>query len=132
MILSSLSAADLKRLTKLMEKRDALKEQVEALNAEIDSFSASGKATKATKAPNGKGTPAAKAAPKAKRGKRGKLTESVLAVVKEAGSNGITIKEIADKLGRNTGAIHTWFFNAKKSKRKDVKKIGEAKWQWVG
>jgi hypothetical protein len=129
MILSSLSAADLKRLTKLLEKRDALQAQVEALNAEIDSFSASGKATKA---PKGKGTPAAKAAPKAKRGKRGKLTESVLAVVKEAGSNGITIKEIADKLGRNTGAIHTWFFNAKKSKRKDVKKIGEAKWQWVG
>ena len=129
MILSSLSAADLKRLTKLMEKRDALKEQVEALNAEIDSFSASGKATKAPKA---KGTPAAKSAPKAKRGKRGKLTESVLAVLKEAGSEGITIKEIAEKLGRNTGAIHTWCFNAKKSKRKDVKKIGEAKWQWVG
>lgn len=129
MILSSLSAADLKRLTKLMEKRDALKEQVEALNAEIDSFSASGKATKAPKA---KGTPAAKSAPKAKRGKRGKLTESVLAVLKEAGSEGIMIKEIANKLGRNTGAIHTWFFNAKKSKRKDVKKIGEAKWQWVG
>ena len=128
MILSSLSAADLKRLTKLMEKRDALKEQVEALNAEIDSFSASGKATKAPKA---KGTPAAKSAPKAKRGKRGKLTESVLAVLKEAGNEGITIKEIAEKLGRNTGAIHTWFFNAKKSKRKDVKKIGEAKWQWV-
>ncbi len=129
MILSSLSAADLKRLTKLMEKRDALKEQVEALNAEIDSFSASGKATKAPKA---KGTPAAKSAPKAKRGKRGKLTESVLAVLKEAGAGGIMIKEIAEKLGRNTGAIHTWFFNAKKSKRKDVKKIGEAKWQWVG
>jgi septal ring factor EnvC (AmiA/AmiB activator) len=129
MILSSLSAADLKRLTKLLEKRDALKEQVEALNAEIDSFA---QPTKATKAPKAKGTPAAKAAPKAKRGKRGKLTESVLAVVKEAGSNGITIKEIAGKLGRNTGAIHTWFFNANKAKRKDVKKIGEAKWQWVG
>lgn len=55
-----------------------------------------------------------------------------MAVPKEAGSEGITIKEIAEKLGRNTGAIHTWFFNAKKAKRKDVKKVGEAKWQWVG
>lgn len=124
MNLSSLSAADLKRLTKLLEKRDALKDEVEALNAQIDSFSASGKATKAKQ--NGK------PAPKAKRGKRGKLTESVLAAVKGAGASGITIKEIANKLGRNTGAIHTWFFNAKKAKRKDVKKIGEAKWQWVG
>jgi hypothetical protein len=125
MILSSLSAADLKRLTKLLEKRDALQALVEALNTEIDSFSGSSK-------PKAKGTPGANSAPKAKRGKRGKLTESVLTVVKQAGSEGITIKDIAGKLGRNTAAIHTWFFNAKKAKRKDVKKIGEAKWQWVG
>lgn len=44
----------------------------------------------------------------------------------------LRVRAISQKLGRNTGAIRTWFFNAKKAKKKDVKKVGEAKWQWVG
>jgi transposase-like protein len=63
---------------------------------------------------------------------RGRFTESVLKVLKEAGKGGITIKEIAAKLGRNPAAIHTWFYNAGKAKRKDVKNLSPAKWQWVG
>jgi hypothetical protein len=75
---------------------------------------------------------AAKPAPKAKRAKRGKLTVSVLEVLENAGEKGITIEEIDTKLSRNPAAIQTWFFITKEPKRKDVKKIGEAKWQWVG
>jgi hypothetical protein len=125
MNLSSLSAADLKRLSQLLEKRDALKAQVDALNDQIDSFASGGKTAK------GSAVAKAKSVVKGKRGKRGQLTESVLAALREAGASGLTIKDLAAKLGRDTGAIHTWFFNAKKAKRKDVKKIGEAQWQWV-
>ncbi len=129
MNLSSLSATDLKRITALLQKRDALQAKVETLNAQIDGFSSAGKAAGAGR----KGSPGkTKPAVRTKRGKRGQLAASVLATLKEAGAAGVTIKDIAAKVGRDTGAIHSWFFNAKKTKVKGIKKVGEAKWAWVG
>jgi hypothetical protein len=45
------------------------------------------------------------------------------------GQKGITVKEIAGKLGVGVNRIHTWFYNARKSLMQ-IKKIGPGKYCW--
>jgi hypothetical protein len=55
--------------------------------------------------------PAAKPAKakKAKKGKSGGLKERILALLEEAGSRGLRVKEIAEKLNAKSGNISVWF-----------------------
>jgi hypothetical protein len=82
-------------------------------------------------------TPAAKpakaAAPAAKgkprRGaKRGQLTAKILAALKVAGSGGITVADLSDKLGAKYKNIYIWFATTGK-KNPNVKKLGPAKYK---
>lgn len=71
------------------------------------------------------------AAKGAKRGKHGAVKEAIIELVKKAGSEGITVKEIAAKLGTKYNRVFTWFYNTGK-KIKDIKKVGPGKYRWVG
>jgi hypothetical protein len=55
--------------------------------------------------------PAAKPAKakKARKGKSGGLKERILALLEEAGSRGLRVKEIAEKLNAKSGNISVWF-----------------------
>jgi DNA-directed RNA polymerase specialized sigma24 family protein len=46
-----------------------------------------------------------------------------------SGKKGITVKEIADRIGVGANRIHTWFYNARKS-LKQIKKTGPGKYLW--
>lgn len=122
MDLSSLTTADFKRILKLLERKDALLAEIAEIDAALSGSAAgTGKPAKASKPGRKPG----------KRGKRGKLKDSVLAILQESGKGGITVKEIAAKVNREPANIYTWFFNTGK-KIKQVKKVGEAKWAWIG
>ncbi|MHB1306885.1 MAG: hypothetical protein ACYDC1_03315 [Limisphaerales bacterium] len=68
---------------------------------------------------------------KAKSGKPGKLKEAIVALVKSSGKTGITVKEIAVKVGVNAQRIYVWF-NSTGRKVKEIKKVGPAKYGWQG
>jgi len=50
-------------------------------------------------------------------------------LLKQSGKKGITVKEIAGKLGVGVNRIHTWFYGARKS-LKQIKKMGPGKYCW--
>ena len=75
-------------------------------------------------APAPKAAPAAKAGKRGKGGKRGALSASILEHLKAAGSGGIKIADMADKLGAKYKNIYIWF--ATTGKKHGVKRIAPA------
>ena len=67
----------------------------------------------------------------ATRQKHGGLKESVVALVKEAGRRGITVAEVAGKLGAKPRRIFDWFKSTGKGV-KEIKKVGRARYGWTG
>lgn len=66
-----------------------------------------------------------KAAKKTRKGtKRGQLTANILAGLKNAGSKGITVGDLARKVGTNYRNIYVWF--ATTGKNQPIKKIAPA------
>ena len=62
---------------------------------------------------------------------RGELKAAIIKLVKQAGESGITVKELAASLGINAGNVYVWFFGTGK-RVKEIKKVGRAKYAWVG
>ncbi|MEZ0259180.1 MAG: hypothetical protein ACAI37_28110 [Chthoniobacter sp.] len=76
--------------------------------------------------------PAAAKAPKVKaskakggKAKRGALSENVLVALSEAGSSGISIKDLSDKVGSNYRNVAVWFATTGKKNPK-IKKVAPA------
>lgn len=83
------------------------------------------------KAPKAAGKPAKAPAAKGKgrRGaKRGELSAQVLSALKEAGAGGITVADLATKLGAKYKNVYIWFATTGK-KNAAVKKLGPAKYK---
>lgn len=97
------SSAALRDLLKLTERREALLEELAAIEEKITA-SLDGRAPAAeAKVPKAAGKPKAK-------GKRnGKAKEAMLALLREAGTKGISVKDIVAKTGRNSSTVHVWF-----------------------
>jgi hypothetical protein len=73
---------------------------------------------------------AVKTAPgKAKAGKPAVSKDTVIAMIKAAGSSGISVLQIASRLGVNAQRIYTWF-NAVGKKVKEIKKVAPATYAW--
>lgn len=123
MDISLINSQSLLRLLALTEKKEELLSLVENIDAAIIATLKGGvsvevveiESAPASTAPVQKPvaalkTPAKPAkAKKAKRGKSGGLKEKILALLETAGSKGLKVKEIADKLGAKTGNISVWF-----------------------
>ena len=93
-----------------------------------------------TAAPVAAPAPAAKTeAPKAKKTttrkrrakKSGGTKDAIIELVKGAGKAGITVKEIAAKLGVKRHGVDVWFGGTGK-KVKEIKKVKPATYAWVG
>lgn len=91
---------------------------------------------KGAKAKKGKEAKASKVkAPKAKKGKagkaksgRGQLKQQILGALKAAGPEGITVKELAEKLNANYKNVYIWFVTTGK-KIAGIKKVGPAQYK---
>src|SRR4051812_20008125 len=116
----SSTIAALKELIQLEEKRASLHAQLAALDSQLSSLKkellGSG-STSGIKTVLAKTAPAkvAKAAAPARKGKkagraqRGGLAERILGELKAAGSKGIHVSDVAEKLGVGRGNISVWF-----------------------
>ena len=65
------------------------------------------------------------------RQKRGGRRDSVVALVKATGQRGITVAEVAAKLGAKPRRIFDWFKSTGKGV-KEIKKVGRARYGWLG
>jgi len=126
MNLAALSSADFVKIARLLKAKEVLLAKLADLDAELSSFGSG--------APSGarRGRPrtSAAAGPKPGRAKRGALKETILALLKEAGATGLSVKEIAAKTGVKGANIHAWFFTTGK-KISQIKKVGKSTHAWV-
>lgn len=85
-----------------------------------------------SEAPKPKSTakPVRKAGSKAT-GTRGETKEKIIAVLKAAGKAGITVGEVATKLGAKYNNTYVWFATTGR-KVQEIKKVGKALYCWVG
>ena len=67
---------------------------------------------------------------KAKGGKPAVTKEGMIELLKNAGKQGITVKDVASKLGVKSQRMYVWFSGPGK-KVKQIKKIAPAKYAWV-
>lgn len=145
MDIASLTSADLRDLTRLVEK----KEQLLARVAKIDTdLAAAGMAAPATAAPRPPAAAAkrkrrtrqtASAAPKplpptpaakpAGRSPRGSFKAAIIQLLKGAGEAGLGATEIAAKLGANPKSTYVWFFKTGRNVP-EIKRIGPARYVW--
>ena len=121
MNLSNLTHRDLVEITRLVKRRSQLMAEVAKLDRQLAGYEGGGGATRPA-------APTAKAG--RKRGYRRKAKQEIIELLKSAGSEGITVREIADKFGVNVNRIFNWFYATGK-KLKNIKKVGEARYRWV-
>lgn len=188
MNLTQITVQDLKRITQLLARKEALQAQIAAVDKELLSFETgapvaaakvekpaarkpaatggarfispagcariaaaqrarwarqrAGAAAPAVAAPAAaakaakpaKPAKAAKAAKRVKgggkRAKPGEFKDAVVALVKGAGKPGISVKDIAARLGVKTQRIYVWFGATGRS-IKQIKKVAPATYAWV-
>ena len=171
MNLTQLTSADLQRIARLLEQKEALQAQVEGINRQLVAYeptgapnvpeaeaaaatirtarrkpeiSVAGRAriaaaqkarwakVKRSAGAGGAVKPATQPKPvKLPRQKSGGLKDSVVALVKTAGQRGITVADVAAKLGAKPRRIFDWFKSTGKGV-KEIKKVGRARYGWLG
>ncbi|MBE7499652.1 MAG: winged helix-turn-helix domain-containing protein [Verrucomicrobiales bacterium] len=123
-------SADLTLMVRLLETREELEAQVARLDRQLAAFepgSSSRPRPVSLAAPRPR--PAQPA--KRRRAKRGALTATILRLAQQAGNAGVTVKELAAKLGLSQNRVFNWFYATGKHVR-DLQKIGEAHYAWMG
>jgi len=134
MKLTLLTSADLKRIAVHLEQREELQARLAQLNSQLAAIEG-GAATPATvpDRPRPVVAPAkAQVRPSAgRRAKRGALKAAVLDQVKNAGRAGITVKDIAARIGAKYNRIFTWFYTTGRNVS-EIKKVGPGKYGWTG
>ena len=129
MSLSNLSSAQLAQLISLVKEKESLQAKLDRVNAALSSLESGKSAPK--KRGRKPGRPPGISI-KVKAGKRGKrLKAPLLAALKEAGSTGVTVKELSAKLKVKPGNVFSWFYTTGK-KIKGIKKVGAAKYAYLG
>jgi hypothetical protein len=133
MALFNLSSAQLAHLIELVKQKEILQAKLAQISAELQALETGKPAPKKRGRkpgrPPGSGNKAKVVKPaKARRGKR--LKEPLLKALTAAGSSGITVKELAEKLKVKPGNIFSWFYTTGK-KIKAIKKVGEAKYAYT-
>lgn len=129
MDISSLSTATLRSLLSLTEKRDSLLAELTKVEADISSAYSGGSTTapapvkRRGRKPGRKAkavahvqtaevagkVKVAKPAKKARKARKGGIKDTIIAALKEAGANGISVKELSAKLGLKPQNVHVWF-----------------------
>ena len=135
MALFNLSSAQLAQLIRLVKERETLQAQLDRVNTALTALE-DGKAParrgrkpgRPAKAKVGR-PPGRPSGSTGKRGKRLKLP--LLKALKAAGSEGITVKELAAKLKVKPNNVFSWFYTTGK-KISGIKKVGEAKYSFNG
>ena len=138
MSLTQLTTKELSRIQKLVEQKESLAQRIEEINRDLEAMEAGSSQSESPSVPsNGRAAGAARgrkaAAPQKTAGKagRGQLKDRISAELKAAGKPGIKVKDLAARLGTNYGNV-TAFFVSTAKKIDQIKKVGPARFAWVG
>jgi transposase-like protein len=134
MNLSQMTSGDLNRIARLLETREALEARVRSLEHQLAAFepAAPDRARTVRPAPSRPLPVPLPAQPtKRRRAKRGAVAAAILRRAQQAGNAGVTVKELAAELGLSQNRVFNWFYATGKHVR-ELKKIGEAHYAWVG
>ena len=128
MNLTSLTVSDFKRITQLLERKESHQAEISDIDRELEGFSPGQPAARSPRE-------AAKPGRVARRGKggrmkRGQLKETIISLLKAAGREGLSVKELATKMKVNPANIHVWFGSTGK-KVSEIKK-DKGRRVWVG
>ena len=132
MNLAQVTSADLKRIAKLLEQKESLQAQITKIDTALSQFEVGQPgATAKVQAAKGTGAKASRSGTKAKRAARGAVKAAIMDLIQAAGESGVTVKDIAAKLGVSYNRVFTWFYNTG-SKIKEIKKAGPGRYAWAG
>ncbi len=121
MDIHSLTSAHLKQAIRLLDKKEALHKQIAELDSQISDL-LGGEAPAAARK-DGQGKAKATKTRATKTRGRGALKESILAELKSAGAEGVSVKSLVEKLGNKSANLHAWF-NMTGKNVPGIKKIG--------
>ncbi|MBV9658985.1 MAG: hypothetical protein JO295_12830 [Verrucomicrobia bacterium] len=136
MDLTNLTSAHFKQIISLLDKKESLQAQISDLDQKIAGLLGGSGLDGTTrrgprKASRSSQEPVATAKigrRKGGGGKRGALKESIINELKNAGDEGVSIKELADKLNVKSANLHAWFGSTGK-KIAGLQKVGPARYQ---
>jgi transposase-like protein len=130
MNITSLTVAQLKQMTALVEKKETLQAEVARINAELARLGA-GESPRAVVTSASPTSPAAAPRAKRRRAERGAVKAAIIGLLQKAGKTGISVKEIAEQLGGKYAHVFAWFYSTG-SKIKEIKRVGPGRFGWVG
>jgi len=119
MALTDLTSAQLEHLVQLIKEKETLQARLTEVNRALEALE-KGDASRPSKARPGVRV----------RRRRGGLKEGLLQALETAGKAGITVKELAEKIGAKPSSVAVWFYTTGK-KIKGIEKVGKAKYAYV-
>jgi hypothetical protein len=126
----NIPSTTLKQLVKLTERKEALMEQIQAIDREM--LELERRFDRGPGSPMQKGRVTFSASPRKKRGaprsERGALTEKIVQALRTAGSKGATIRELSDRTGVRSANLYVWF-NGTGKNIPGLTKVGTAKYR---
>lgn len=132
MSLSNLSSSQLAQLIRLIKVKESLQTKLDRVDSALQSLEG-GHSVPKKRGRKPDSPPGVKKGPKkGKAGKKGRgkrLKEPLLNLLKGAGADGITVKELSSKLKVKPSNIFSWFYTTGK-KIKGINKVGEAKYAY--
>ena len=141
MDLTKLTSSQIKEINKLVEKKESLEGEIQKVEQQLAAYengkAVPGKKTARVGRPPKKASSASSKATSRSatktgdRAPRGQLRDGIINALTNAGKEGLTVKELAQRLNTKTANVHAWFFNTGK-KMKGIKKIGPGKYALSG
>ena len=119
MALTDLTSAQLEGLVQLVKEKEALQAELERVNRSLEALERGDTSSQSKARPRKRG-----------RRRRAGLKEGLLKALEAAGKAGMTVKELAEKLGAKPTSVSVWFYTTGK-KIKGIKKVGKARFAYL-
>lgn len=130
MKVSDINTQTLTALLSLTKKKETLLAKVAQVEKEIAGL-ASGEVLAATRILRAKSLKKRRGAAKGSkkpRSPKGFMQEQVIKHLEAAGEQGVSVRELAEKIGKPVGQVHVWFTNTGK-KLGQLQKLESGKWR---
>lgn len=121
MNVSHLSSKDLKKVLRLLERKELHEAKVAQIERQIADLCGDHAGSSRPRMQTGRILT---------RGKRGHIKDAVVGLLQQSGAAGITLKQICQDLGLSQSRLNSWL-HATGKKIDAIKKIGRGQYAWV-
>ncbi|MGH9352595.1 MAG: hypothetical protein ACRD2G_10600 [Terriglobia bacterium] len=127
-----MTSSDLKTIAALLEKKEELENQIEEINARLKSYQTGEPVavSRRAKISTPRGSAAQGSAQPSGKAGRGELKEKVVSALRSAGKDGLSVKDLADRIGTTYGNIYA-FFQSTAKRITTIKKVAPGTFAWV-